>query len=288
MSMGECMELKKLAKTLLELQKLIEHIGHELQKKSSPPSYIASFLKKGRHVLQNIEESVHPELLSRIKSTFARYEKEIGEYTLFWRGRWVDELSTELDQKGKQFVEKQNRFFVPPIRLEVDWQKEKVLYYFGPDAIGRSSMKIRDVLKWIETFFANVKKWSTNPEEFAKLLEKAYAQVAQKKHQTIVPLHDVYREIVLLKQPSKFWTNANIQTFKPYPRYIFSLDIRSLQAWLPNVSHSYEVRLIIATLSSTLQMKNYIWIPYDSGIDGARYSHIELLQTTGKQKPSGS
>lgn len=167
------------------------------------------------------------------------------------------------------------QFRVSVFFLEIDADSATTGIWYGnkEEFVDSVSIVPEEISKVIINTYAKISRPKDDPKFLAELYQ-AYQNVIKKTGRTIgdeVYLTDVLKELVLVKQDTKFLQDPRRSNYKEYTRMQFSYDLATLSK---REIDGRTLNLSIATREENRDRTKYLWIPDVNGSSGTVYSKM--------------
>lgn len=273
--------LEKHIKIASQLRKHLRALTILMNREDAPPEELTKALTSIKKIMDKSEPHAWNQLFDELRACINQAEKAMPQRLTRWRMTWLGEAESALKKIERPVRIEQGVLIVPPLKIYPPSEKMIVRIYYGPDEIARIPSSINRLVSWLKKWFQDIQKVLTPPEQFIHQLWDAYRRALNANEEgQRVPLWNIYRELVVLRQSKAFWTDATQQRFHAYPRYAFSLDLARLREHREVWEEKFDIRLVTATFDATRRKGDYVWIPERGGTHGYRYAWIIIHPKT--------
>ncbi len=200
-------------------------------------------------------------------------------------------LSNEIKKFNLQFEGAYPNLRIGLFSLKIDDEKGEIAAWYGTEQHLIEKRKLSEkkalgsVVKAIHDGIKNLNSSPFDLKDYADNLLIAYKNALSKvknnkkfdlTDQKYVSIADIYAELLLLKQPSRFWNDPTRKNFAEYTRMQFSYDLFRLKSRIKETN--LEIKFLTASREFTKEKSRYIWIPKskDDLKDGEAISHISI------------
>jgi len=190
------------------------------------------------------------------------------------------DLKNAFEQQGQIVSGRPPTLVVGLLRLQLDSRTRKAQWFYGKDALTRPlSLSPSAILNAYQTQHQAIAHRKINRTSFLLELYQAWQQLIQQRVRRPaggrINVVEVYSQVVMNRQPRRFWNGPSRQTFKEYFRAHFVRDV-VLTTALPTLTIAgklYRLRLGVATKSQASQPHRAIWLP-EPPFGGQYYSDL--------------
>lgn len=194
---------------------------------------------------------------------------------------FLRDLEARLDEEGLKIEGHIPNLSVSLFTLVIDKEALKASLWYGnkQEKIGSYNLNAEMVSNEIVKNLKKLKESEFNSREFLKALYRSYeaARVVKGKSPgERVPISEVLMQLILLRQPDRFYSDPTERNFKEYRRMEFSYDLHRLDK---RELDEHLLSLVTATRAYTGKRQDFIWVPSGVGSDGNYISHIQFKES---------
>lgn len=190
------------------------------------------------------------------------------------------DLKNAFEEQGEVVRGRPPTLIVGLLRLQLDHTTRKAQWFYGQETLTRPlPLSPSAIMNAYQTQNKAIANRQINRAAFLLELYQAWQQLIKQRGRRPaggrVNLVEVYSQVVMNRQPPRFWRGPSRQTFSEYFRAHFVRDI-VLTTALPTLSIAgkvYRLRLGVATKSQASQRHRAIWLP-EHPIGGQYYSDL--------------
>ena len=247
-----------------------------LEEEMAPPDEIEKRILDLKKQVQTRREAAGDTLLAEIAHGCAELEGNLPQRAARWRMMWLKRTAEAVTATGLNVRIEGGYVVIPPLRVGPPERKKQAVVFFGPEQVGLLPPEPRRIASWLKRWFDRLQKVLSPPDVFIDQLWSAYRRVIKGSPGERAALNAIYRELVIIRQPATFWTDATERRFRAYPRYLFSLELARLREHPEVWQDRFDIRLVTATFDATRHRRDYLWVPERGGGGGYRYAWIIL------------
>jgi|GEM_PF-1478265 hypothetical protein len=201
---------------------------------------------------------------------------ELPERWIPWRQRWFQDLTEALGPLAESLRLQGSWLSLGFLRIEPDLERDRVTVSYGPEDIETRRSDPRALGRWLQAWYRDLQRRALPPERFVEVLWQAYREARNPSGDPRVPIAAVYRRLVVARQSSTFWTDAEARHFTPYPRYLFSYELYRLREAPDAWTARFQIQLLPAAFEATRRRGDYVWVPEGFRPEGARYAFLVM------------
>lgn len=261
--------LSSLHSDILVLKKLLKTYDKESQQNN----YVKmnQILDKISQILERKLHKLDLEHKDWIQSHKKRIES-IKEEVSYKVGKRLNELLSphHLSLQGNFPQYRVSVFF---LEIDADSATARIWYGNKEEFVGSVPIVPEKISKAIIDTYVKISRSQDDPK-FLSELYQAYQNVIKKTGRTVgdeVYLTDVLKELVLVKQDTKFFQDPRRSNYKEYTRMQFSYDLAALRK---REIDGRTLNLSTATREENRDRAKYLWIPDANGSSGTVYSKM--------------
>ncbi len=282
--------VQALARKYAQLAKCLDGYSQVAEADVGGPYRKQNLLTRIHSLIDILPESiVKDQLLGWCQSEETRVDQEREEFKFLF----LKEMGASLSRLGMGV-----RGQIPTLRIgfftvKVDLQRGVAAIYWGPQV---ERLKENIVLVPDELITALQKCTEelcdgseADPRELLNLLYSAYRRCvlcASASLGTRIALSEVFRELVMLRQPPAFQINPVRENLREYPRVQFSYDLFRLRQTGFSEIEGVRLRLHVATFDAAAEKTKALWVPDNEMGEGTNYSHISFVPVELHDHPS--
>lgn len=244
------------------------------------PAALQRHLQAVQKTLQPLIEEDWTSWFHELDQTLQALQAEMPVRWQRWHAHWLQRLREALGVNEAGLTVQGGWVVYGFLRLQPDLERDRVTVYYGPERLTVRSADPVALARWIQRWIGELQRRALAPERFVDLLRDAYRRA--QRGEPRVPIQDVYRHMVLLRQSPTFWADANTHHFTPYPRYLFSYELATLRAHPEAWCRRFRIQLIAASLEATRRRIGYVWVPEGAGPEGSRYAYLVIEPISGE------
>ena len=241
---------------------------------------IGATLDQIRKILSGLSEEDH--LINNLNDWLnLRTQKFISdkkEFTDQFGSQFAVLLKADnLELKG-QYPDLKVKFYT----IEIDFVKNQIVIWYGPKQELMSKVKVdtQSVYKALKTIDNSLCERELNEELFLQEVHTAYMNNISRHHLQEggpVEILSVLKDIVFLKQDTRFDADPKKDNFKEYGRALFSYDLFRLS------SRKYGTKTLaldVATRMKTATKSGFLWVPENISGEGFACSHLAFKEVS--------
>jgi len=226
-------------------------------------------MQKALARLEAMAAGVQSEKLERAVTAFAGITQTALDNLAY---DFAKDLRQVFAERGERVEGRPPTLLVGLFTFKIDIAARKGQWFYGKEPLTRPiPLSLAGILKAYDQQLKRIAN-RTLDAGFVAELEKAWQITLDKRKVKSstgrMNLIEVYSELVLKRQPARFWNQPARATFKDYERELFVRDLV-----LVREVNAGTFRLGVATKSQADQSNRSLWLP-ESGFDGQYYSDI--------------
>ncbi|MEZ4630660.1 MAG: hypothetical protein R2880_08130 [Deinococcales bacterium] len=251
----------------------------QAKKLASQDKLDASAMQKALVKFEQGAQPFEDEGLKEALNLFKAKTEELLEALAF---DFAKDLKDSFQAKGIEIEGRPPSLVVGELLLEINMASRKALWFYGKEPLSRPlALSLSSISQAYEAARKLVLERKLTPPTFSQELFQVYNQELAKRSRRPtggrLPILEIYSQMVLARQSSRFWNTPSRATFVDYPRVLFVRDLVLSQGHR-QVSHegSHQLwHLHGATKSQAESASRSLWLP-SSALEGAYYADISF------------
>jgi hypothetical protein len=198
---------------------------------------------------------------------------------------FASDLRDVFEARGLHVEGRPPTLVVGKLVLQIDIGVRKAQWFYGKEALTRPiPLSINAILKAHDRQHKQIiARTLDDPQAFLRELYSAWESALAKRNKSPqgkrINIVEIFSEVTLNRQSSRFWNSPSRKTFKDYERAHFVRDLVLLQQHSRQLTangNEYQLRLGTATKSQADNAMRSVWLP-TSALDGNYYSDLTFL-----------
>jgi hypothetical protein len=189
-------------------------------------------------------------------------------------------LKESFEQRGQTVEGRPPVLVVDPLVLQIDIAGRKAQWFYGKEALTRPiALSIPTIIQAYDKQRKAIVERTIDAPAFVGELYEAWRILLAKRTQRPaggrINLVEIYSQVVLNRQSSRFWNAPSRSTFKDYDRALFVRDL-TLAHDTPSITadgQTHTLRLSVATKNQADSASRSMWLP-SSALDGEYYANL--------------
>ncbi|MEA3334823.1 MAG: hypothetical protein U9R25_02870 [Chloroflexota bacterium] len=194
------------------------------------------------------------------------------------------DLKEVFERRGQVVDGRPPTLVVDQLALQIDMAARKAQWFYGKEALTRAiPLSLGGIVKAYDRQQKSIVQRSTDMPTFLAELHQAWQEQVDKRQRPPagkrINVVEVYGQLTLNRQTTRFWNSPSRRNFKDYERAHFVRDLVLAQA-APTMEVDgviHHLRLGVATKSQADSPTRSIWLP-QSGLDGEYYSDLTFMK----------
>lgn len=278
-------QLKALRTATIALQQAVKVTKEE------HPDALA--MQKVLDKLQQADALLENEALQSATATFAQRTQTALDALAF---EFASDLKETFIQRGQSVEGRPPTLVVEPFVLQINIASRKAQWFYGKEALARPiALSISTIVQVYDQQHKAIIGRSLDIPAFVGELYQAWRDLLAKRTQRPaggrLNIVDIYSQVVLNRQSTRFWNAPSRSTFRDYERAFFVRDLMMAHT-APSIQvdgETHYLRLGGATKSQAESASRSLWLP-KSALDGEYYASLTFEQSdqqTGQQIGKG-
>jgi hypothetical protein len=236
-------------------------------------------MQKALVKLEQVAPEVDRESMTTAVHAFGQSTQEALGALAF---EFARDLKEVFEEQGKSVSGRPPTLIIDPFVLQIDMAARKAQWFYGKEALTRPiPLSIKGIVKAYDQQYKKIVGREIKTADLLEELYKAWQDSMEKRTRKPqggrINFVEVYSQLTLNRQATRFWNAPSRSTFKDYPRELFVRDMVLLQdsgeTTLTKEGQQYQLRLGGATKSQADSAARSIWLP-NGAVDGEYYSDL--------------
>ncbi|NJN82319.1 MAG: hypothetical protein HC802_08630 [Caldilineaceae bacterium] len=234
-------------------------------------------MQKAQTKLEQAAELVEDATLQQAVAAFGQETRRALDALAFDFARNLKEL---FEERGETVSGRPPRLVVNELVLDIDIAARKARWVYGKEALTRPlPLSFNPILKAFDAQRRAILERKIDAVAFTLELQTAWQQLVDKRTTRPpggrVNIIELYSQVVINRQATRFWNSPSRATFKDYERAHFVRDLVLVQAAHRSNPDGRQAifRLAGATKAQAENAMRSLWLP-SSALDGEYYASL--------------